>query len=43
MKLGISYNIFDGEEILPFALKNLRPFANFMVMIILNYYLNLKN
>lgn len=33
MKLGISYNIFDGEEMLPFALKNLRPFAKFIVVI----------
>lgn len=33
MKLGISYNIFDGEEMLPFALKNLRPFADFMVVV----------
>tara|TARA_R110001592_G_scaffold298384_2_gene569164 strand:- start:124 stop:924 length:801 start_codon:yes stop_codon:yes gene_type:complete len=33
MKLGISYNIFDGEEMLPFALKNLRPFANFIVVV----------
>jgi len=33
MKLGISYNIFDGEEMLPFALKNLRPYADFMVVV----------
>ena len=33
MKLGISYNIFDGEEMLPFALKNLRPFADFIVVV----------
>ena len=32
-KLGISYNIFDGEEILPFALENLRKFADFSVII----------
>tara|TARA_R110000822_G_scaffold47109_4_gene125162 strand:- start:14210 stop:15013 length:804 start_codon:yes stop_codon:yes gene_type:complete len=28
MKLGISYNIFDGEEMLPFSINNLRPFAH---------------
>ena len=28
MKLGIAYNIFDGQEMLPFALKNLRPYAH---------------
>lgn len=33
MKLGIAYNIFDGEEILPFALKNLRGFADFIVVV----------
>ena len=33
MKLGISYNIFDGEEMLPFAIKNLRPFADFIVVV----------
>jgi hypothetical protein len=33
MKLGISYNIFDGEEILPFSLKNLRPYADFIVVV----------
>ena len=36
MKLGISYNIFDGEEMLPFALKNLRPYADFMVVVYQN-------
>jgi hypothetical protein len=33
VKLGIAYNIFDGEEILPFALKNLREFAEFIVVV----------
>jgi len=33
MKLGIAYNIFDGEEMLPFTLRNLRPFAEFIVVI----------
>lgn len=28
MKLGISYNIFDGQEMLPFAVQNLRPYAH---------------
>lgn len=28
MKLGISYNIFDGQEMLPFAVLNLRPYAH---------------
>jgi len=28
MKLGIAYNIFDGQEMLPFAVKNLRPYAH---------------
>lgn len=33
MKLGLAYNIYDGEEMLPFSLKNLRPFADFIVIV----------
>jgi len=32
-KLGIAYNIFDGEELLPYSLKNLRPFADYIVVV----------
>ena len=39
MKLGISYNIFDGEEMLPFAVLNLRPFAHKIVIV----YQNISN
>jgi len=33
MKLGISYNIFDGEEMLPHTLKNLKEFAHFTIIV----------
>lgn len=33
MKLGIAYNIFDGEEMLPYTLKNHHPFAYYKVII----------
>mgnify|MGYP005995399967 CR=1 FL=1 len=32
-KLGISYNVFDGEEILPYAVSNLRSKADYIVVI----------
>lgn len=32
-KLGISYNVFDGDEILPFAVSNLRSKADYIVVI----------
>jgi hypothetical protein len=28
MKLGVSFNIFDGEEMLFFSLRNLRPMVD---------------
>jgi hypothetical protein len=28
MKLGIAYNIFDGQEMLPFAIRNLKQYAH---------------
>jgi hypothetical protein len=33
IKIGISYNIFDGEEMLPFAVRNLRPYAHYIVVV----------
>ena len=33
MKLGVAYNIFDGEEMLPFSLKNLRPMVDFICVV----------
>jgi len=39
MKLGVTYNIFDGEEMLPFSLKNLRPMVDFICVV----YQNISN
>lgn len=33
MKLGVAYNIFDGEEMLPFSLRNLRPMVDFICVV----------
>jgi hypothetical protein len=33
MKLGVAYNIFDGEEMLPHSLKNLRPMVDFICVV----------
>jgi len=33
MKLGIAYNIFDGQEMLPFTLRNLRKYAKYIFVI----------
>lgn len=33
MKLGICYNVFDGEELLPFAIASIRPVVDFISVI----------
>jgi hypothetical protein len=33
MKLGVAYNIFDGEELLPFSLRNIRPMVDFICVV----------
>ena len=33
MKLGCAYNIFDGEEMLPHSLKNLRPMVDYICVV----------
>ena len=33
MKLGVAYNIFDGEEMLPHSLRNLRPMVEFICVV----------
>lgn len=33
MKLGIAYNLFDGEELLPFNIANIRPVVDFISVI----------
>ena len=33
MKLGVAYNIFDGEEMLIHSLKNLRPMVDFICVV----------
>ena len=33
MKLGVAYNIFDGEEMLPHSLRNLRPMVDFICVV----------
>jgi len=36
MKLGCAYNIFDGEEMLPHSLKNLRPMVDYICVVYQN-------
>ena len=36
MKLGVAYNIFDGEEMLPFSIDNLRPMVDFICIVYQN-------
>ncbi len=33
MKLGVAYNIFDGEEMLIYSLQNLRPMVDFICVV----------
>lgn len=32
-KLGVAYNIFDGEELLPYSLKGIREIADYVVVV----------
>ena len=32
-KLGIAYNVFDGEELLPYSLKGIRGLAEYIVVV----------
>ena len=33
MKLGVAYNIFDGEEMLIHSLRNLRPMVDYVCVV----------
>ena len=36
MKLGVSYNIFDGEELLPYSISGVRKIADIIVVVYQN-------
>jgi hypothetical protein len=33
MKVGVAYNVFDGTELLPYSIKSIRPFVDFICVV----------
>ena len=33
MKLGVAYNVFDGEELLEYSIKSIKAFVDFIVVV----------